>query len=175
MDTGKTIDLTAIKLLILDVDGVLTDGTIMINQDGSESKRFDTQDGQGIKMWNRSGRMTAIISGRVANATSVRAEQLGITHVIQGQKKKLPAFEDLLSQLGLGPDEAAYIGDDLMDIPLLKRVGFGVAVSNGVEELKEAADYVTKAAGGAGAVREVIEYILKSTNSWDALMDRYLV
>ncbi len=136
---------------------------------------FALSDGAGIKMWNRSGRMTAIISGRDANATSVRAEQLGIANVIQGQKKKLPAFENLLSQLDLRPEEAAYIGDDLMDIPLVKRVGFGVAVSNGVEELKDAADYVTKAAGGSGAVREVIEYILKSTKDWDALMDRYLV
>lgn len=175
MCTEKTIDLSAIKLLILDVDGVLTDGTIIINEDGSESKRFDTQDGHGIKMWNRSGRMTAIISGRQANATSVRAEQLNIAHVIQGQKKKLPAFEGLLSQLDLRADEAAYVGDDLMDIPLVKRAGFGVAVSNGVQELKDAADYVTKASGGSGAVREVIEYILKGTNGWDALMDRYLV
>jgi 3-deoxy-D-manno-octulosonate 8-phosphate phosphatase (KDO 8-P phosphatase) len=118
---------------------------------------------------------TAFISGRASGATTIRAEQLNIGHVLQGCKKKLPAFEKLLEELKLSPDEVACVGDDLLDIPLVKRAAFGVAVANAVEELKEAADYVTVKAGGDGAVREVIECILKGSGKWDGLMERYLV
>lgn len=167
--------LSEIKMLILDVDGVLTDGTIMINADGSESKRFNLLDGHGIKMWHRAGLKSAIISGRQSKATTVRAAQLGIEYVRQDCKKKLPVFEKLLEEVGLTSGEVAYIGDDLMDVPLVRRAGFGVAVAGAVTELKEHADYVTNACGGGGAVREVIEYILKGTGQWSGLMERYLV
>ena len=167
--------LSQIKLLAMDVDGVLTDGTIIINTDGTESKKFTLLDGHGIKMWHRAGLSSAFISGRKSQATTIRAEQLKINYVLQGFKKKLPAFESLLTEAGLSASNIAYIGDDLLDLPLVKRAGFGVAVANAVNELKESADFVTIAPGGAGAVREVVEYILKNTGGWSALMERYLV
>ena len=174
MANETRIDFGKIKMLVMDVDGVLTDGTVLINSDGSEGKNFSIVDGHGIKLWHRVGGMSAIISGRPSGATTVRAEQINIGHVLQGCKKKLPAFEMLLEEVKLSADEVACVGDDLLDLPLVRRAGFGVAVANGVDELKEAADYVTIKAGGNGAVREVIEYILKGSGRWDQLMDRYL-
>jgi 3-deoxy-D-manno-octulosonate 8-phosphate phosphatase (KDO 8-P phosphatase) len=175
MSRNKKPDLSLIKLLILDVDGVLTDGTIVINADGSESKIFDVHDGHGIKMWSRAGFIVAIISGRQSHATDHRASQLGIEYVMQDQKEKLPAFEQLLDKTGMTAEQVVYAGDDLMDLPLVKRAGLGVAVANAVAELKDAADYVTDAPGGRGAVREVIEYILKNTGRWNELVERYMV
>ncbi len=118
---------------------------------------------------------SAIISGKQSRATQIRAEQLSIEHVMMGHTKKLPAFESLLAEAGLDASEVAYIGDDLLDLPLVRRAGFSVAVANAVDELKDAADYVTSRSGGSGAVREVVEYILKATGRWDKLMERYLV
>lgn len=175
MTERKKPDLAAIKLMILDVDGVLTDGTIIINSDGSESKRFNLLDGHGIRMWHRAGLQTAIISGREAKATGIRAEQLEITHVFQACHKKLPAFEKLLEKTGLSANEVAYIGDDVLDIPILRRVGFAIAVANAVDEAKSCCHYITSRPGGDGAVREVIEYILKNTNRWNELMQQYMV
>jgi 3-deoxy-D-manno-octulosonate 8-phosphate phosphatase (KDO 8-P phosphatase) len=169
------INLAEIKMLITDVDGVMTDGTIIINADGSESKKFNILDGHGIKMWHRAGLASAFISGRDTAATSVRAKQLNITYVFQGCKKKLPAFEELLKKAELSENQVAYIGDDLLDLPLVKRAGFGVAVAGAVSELKDIADYVTTVPGGAGAVREVIECILKDTGKWQGLIQRYIV
>lgn len=168
------IDFGKIKMLVMDVDGVMTDGTVMVNSDGSEGKQFSIVDGHGIKLWHRAGGTSAIISGRPSGATTVRAEQVGIGHVLQGCKKKLPAFESLLEEVGLSADEVAFVGDDLLDLPPVRRAGFGVAVANAVDELKDAADYVTVKTGGAGAVREVIECILKGSGKWDKLMERYL-
>jgi 3-deoxy-D-manno-octulosonate 8-phosphate phosphatase (KDO 8-P phosphatase) len=159
----------------MDVDGVLTDGTVLINSDGSEGKNFSIVDGHGIKLWHRSGFKTAIISGRGSGATTVRAEQLSINYLQQGCKKKLPAFELLLEEAKLSAEEVIYIGDDLLDLPLVRRAGFGVAVANAVDELKAGADYVTKKSGGTGAVREVVEIVLKAIGKWDELMERYLV
>ena len=154
-------DLSKIKLLILDVDGVLTDGGIIVHSDGTESKRFSVTDGHRIKLWQRSGGITAIISGRETAATTIRAEQLEITYIMQGCLDKLPAFEELLKKAGLVPEQVAYIGDDLMDIPLVRRAGFGIAVANASEELKKHADFITQRSGGEGAVAEVIELLLK--------------
>jgi len=168
------VDLSGIRLLVLDVDGVLTDGTIIVHADGTESKAFNVHDGHGIKLWHRAGGMTAILSGRSVAATNHRAEQLGIRHVVQGQKRKLPAFERLLDSCGVSAEQVACIGDDVVDIPLIRRAGLGVAVANAVPELKRVADWVTQAPGGHGAVREVIEYILKRSNRWAGLMERYL-
>ena len=168
-------DLSGIQLLILDVDGVLTDGGIIVHSDGTESKRFSVLDGHRIKLWQRSGGLTAIISGRETAATTIRAEQLGITHVLQGCLDKLPVFEQLLEKVGLTPKQTAYVGDDLMDIPLVRRVGFGVAVANASDELKKHADFITQRAGGEGAVAEVIEYLLKKKMKWEKLMERYRV
>ena len=169
------MDFSKIKLLAMDVDGVLTDGTVVIGSDGSESKVFNLLDGHGIKLWHRAGFKSAVISGRASQATTVRAEQLSIEFVRQGHKKKLPAFEKLLADAGVSADQVIYIGDDLLDLPLVRRAGFGVAVANAVDELKEVADYVTNKTGGQGAVREVIEQVLKSLGKWDKLMERYLV
>jgi 3-deoxy-D-manno-octulosonate 8-phosphate phosphatase (KDO 8-P phosphatase) len=172
---GKKTDLTQIKLLILDVDGVLTDGGIIIHSDGTESKRFNVLDGQRITMWHRAGLESAILSGRETQATTLRAEQTGIKYVLQGCKQKLPAFEQLLKDTGYTAEQAAFIGDDWLDMPLLKRVGFAAVVAGGVEEIKSCAHYVTQRGGGHGAVAEVIEYLLKQTGRWDKLIERYLI
>jgi 3-deoxy-D-manno-octulosonate 8-phosphate phosphatase (KDO 8-P phosphatase) len=168
-------DLSQIKLLIMDVDGVLTDGGIIIHSDGSESKRFNVLDGQRITLWHRAGFDSAILSGRETLATNIRAEQIGVKHVLQGCKQKLPAFERLLKDTGCSAQQAAYIGDDWLDLPLLRRVGFAAAVPNGVEEIRPYAHYVTRRCGGDGAVAEVIEYILKQTGRWDKLISRYMI
>jgi 3-deoxy-D-manno-octulosonate 8-phosphate phosphatase (KDO 8-P phosphatase) len=170
----KDVDLQKISLLALDVDGVLTDGTLVINSDGSETKFFDSLDGHGIKMWQRAGLKVALISGRVSPPTEHRAEQLKIEYVFQDCHYKLPVVEQLLEQLGLLPVNMAFIGDDLTDMPVMRYVGFAVAVANAVDEVKECADYVTTRPGGRGAVREVIEYILKNSGRWRELMKRYL-
>ena len=163
-----------IQLLAMDVDGVLTDGTLVINSNGSESKFFNSMDGHGIRMWQRAGLEVALISGRASEPTRRRAEQLQIEYLFQDCHDKLPVFEKLLEQLGLSPNKAAYIGDDLTDLPVIRYAGFGVAVANAVDEVKRYADYVTTRPGGSGAVREVIEYILKNSGRWQKLMARYL-
>ncbi len=175
MNQKNLSNLEDIKLLAMDVDGVLTDATIVINTDRTEGKRFNLLDGHGIRMWHRAGFQTALISGRASEATSIRAEQLEIKYVFQGGNEKLSVFEKLLTQTDLSESQVAYIGDDVMDLPLVRRAGFGVAVENAVDELKEYADYITTRRGGAGAVREVIELLLKSNGKWNQLMQRYLL
>jgi 3-deoxy-D-manno-octulosonate 8-phosphate phosphatase (KDO 8-P phosphatase) len=170
----RKVDLRAIEMLVLDVDGVLTDGRVITHADGSESKCFHVLDGHGIRMWQRAGLKVAWLSGRVSGATTRRAEELQVPYVIQDCHFKLPALRQLLAQVGLPPAAVACMGDDLMDLPLLGYVGFGVAVANAVDEVKARADYITTRPGGAGAVREVIEYILKNSGRWDSLMERYL-
>jgi len=168
------VDFAEIKLLALDVDGVLTDGSLIINADGSESKFFNSLDGHGIRMWQRAGLKVALISGRASVPTELRAEQLQIEYVFQDCHYKLPVVEQLLDKLGLSPENMVFVGDDLTDMPVIRYVGFGVAVANAVDEVKQSADYVTTRPGGSGAVREVIEYILKNSGRWQELMKRYL-
>jgi 3-deoxy-D-manno-octulosonate 8-phosphate phosphatase (KDO 8-P phosphatase) len=170
----KQVNLSDIVMLVTDVDGVLTDGTVILHHDGTESKRFSLLDGHGIKMWHRAGLQMAWISGRGSDATRRRVEQLGISLIFEDVTVKLPVFEELLRKTGLNAGQVAYIGDDLLDMPILRRAGFGVAVANAVDEVKTCADYVTTRTGGAGAVREVIEHILKGSGRWDKLMERYL-
>lgn len=170
----ENVNLANIEILVMDVDGVLTDGTLVIHTDGSESKYFSALDGHGIRMWKRAGLDVAVISGRASEPTTRRAEQLQIEHVFQDCHHKLPVFESLLEQIGLPPEKAAFIGDDLTDLPVIRYAGFGIAVANAVAEVKRYADYVTTHPGGSGAVREVIEYILKNSGRWQALMKRYL-
>jgi len=174
MDRKPTVDLKAIELLVLDVDGVLTDGRVILHSDGGESKAFNILDGHGIRMWQRAGLKIALLSGRFSQATMRRAQELEIRHVVQDCHFKLPALKQLLADLGLTPEQTAYVGDDLMDLPILRYVGFGVAVASAVEEVKEYAAYVTSRRGGEGAVREVIEHILKGSDRWAGLMERYL-
>jgi 3-deoxy-D-manno-octulosonate 8-phosphate phosphatase (KDO 8-P phosphatase) len=166
-------DFSALKMLIVDVDGVLTDGGIIINSDGSEGRRFSVLDEHRIRMWQRGGLLFGIISGKESECTSIFAERLGIKFVLQGCKKKLGAFENLLEENSLSLEEVAFIGDDLVDLPLIRRAGIGIAVANAVEEVKAEADIVTKRCGGNGAVGEIIENILKSRGQWEALTERY--
>ncbi|MGA1980046.1 MAG: HAD-IIIA family hydrolase [Sedimentisphaerales bacterium] len=167
-------NLVDIQLLVMDVDGVLTDGTIIINDDGSEGKFFNLLDGHGIRMWQRAGLKVAFLSGRFSKATQYRAEQLDIDYCLQDCLEKLPALKKLLEQAGISAKRTAYIGDDLLDLPVMRYVGFGAAVADAVDEVKDTADYVTTRCGGEGAVREVIEYILKNAGKWQELMKRYM-
>jgi 3-deoxy-D-manno-octulosonate 8-phosphate phosphatase (KDO 8-P phosphatase) len=174
MKHKRKLDLANIQLLVLDVDGVLTDGTLIINADGSESKSFNTLDGHGIKMWKRAGLKVAFLSGRGCESTKHRAEQLDVDYCFQNCYDKLPILEELLEKSGIQKEAVAYIGDDLTDLPVIRYAGFGAAVANATDEVKQYADYVTSRAGGSGAVREVIEYILKKSGKWQQLMERYL-
>ncbi len=175
MAEEQKVNFNEIQLLVMDVDGVLTEGAIIINSDGSETKAFNVADGHGIRMWKRAGLQIAFLSGRFSSPTTHRAEQLEIDHCIQDSHHKLPALKELLDKLGLSPSQVAYIGDDLPDLPPMQYVGFGVAVANAVDQVKEHADLVTSRCGGKGAVREVIEHILKKAGRWQKLMDRYQV
>ena len=163
-----------IKLLLMDCDGVLTDGHVWIFENGEEQKGFHTRDGLGIDLLHRAGLRSGIISGRTSTAVQKRADGLGMSFVIQGCKDKQKAFAEILDQAGVENLEVAYIGDDLNDLPLLLLSGLGVAVADAAFETREHAHYVTNAAGGFGAVREVIELILKSQDRWDDLIASYI-
>jgi len=163
-----------IKLLLMDCDGVLTDGRIWLFENGEEQKGFHTRDGLGIELLHRAGLRSGNISGRRSSAVETRARTLGMSFVVQGHENKVQAFDDLLAQAGVTNAEVSYIGDDLNDIPLLLQSGLGVAVADAAFETRQRAHYVTKAPGGFGAVREVIELILKSQGRWDELISGYL-
>ena len=163
-----------IKLLLMDCDGVLTDGRLTLLADGDEQKTFHARDGQGIKLCERAGLQTGIISGRASGRVERRARELGMTYVRENEKDKIKAFEEMLAKANVSADECAFIGDDLPDIPVMRRVGLAVAVADAVAETKQAAHYVTKVAGGRGAVREVTDLILKAQGRWEELMKRYV-
>ncbi len=162
-----------IKMFIMDVDGVLTDGRIILGSRGEEFKFFHVQDGTGITLVHRAGLKTAIISARKSEVTERRARELGINAVYQVKDGKEGAYEKILKDYGLNDDEVAYIGDDLHDLPILRRVGLAVSVSNGRDEVKEVVHYTTEMAGGQGAVREIIEFILKSQGKWKEVTKKY--
>ena len=162
-----------IQLLMMDVDGVLTDGRIWQDGLGRELKTFDVKDGHGIVMAHRAKLRTALISGRESESTAQRAKELGIEIVFQKIWNKLEVFEKILLETGLMPEQVAYIGDDVVDIPLLRRVGLAVAVADAVDEVKRFAHLVTQRAGGQGAVREVVELILRAQGQWELLLERY--
>ncbi|MFN3478775.1 MAG: 3-deoxy-manno-octulosonate-8-phosphatase KdsC [Thermodesulfovibrionales bacterium] len=163
-----------IKLLILDVDGVLTDGSIILDNEGNEFKAFHVRDGHGIKMLYRAGIQVAIITGRYSKVVERRAKELGIKEVYQRCHIKSVAFDHLIEKSGLKPEEVAYAGDDIVDIPIFKRVGLSIAVSDATEETKAEAMMVTENRGGRGAVREICEFLLKSKGLWDSIMGEYL-
>jgi 3-deoxy-D-manno-octulosonate 8-phosphate phosphatase (KDO 8-P phosphatase) len=163
-----------IKLLILDVDGVLTDGSIILDNEGNEFKAFHVRDGHGIKMLEKAGINVAIITGRYSKVVDRRAKELGIKEVFQRCHIKSVAFDHLIEKFGLRPEEVAYIGDDIVDIPIFKRVGLSIAVSDATEETKAEAMMVTRNRGGKGAVREICEFLLKSKGLWQSLMGEYL-
>jgi 3-deoxy-D-manno-octulosonate 8-phosphate phosphatase (KDO 8-P phosphatase) len=163
----------AVKAVFLDVDGVLTDGSIFLDSAGKEIKRFDVQDGLGISALVRSGMLVFIVSSRQSKAVYHRAKELGITALYQGPQPKNDIIRDFLNRYRLVPEEAAFIGDDLVDLPAMNFVGFPVAVANARNEVKKAAAFITRAQGGHGAVREVIEVILKAQGKWKKLVRHY--
>jgi 3-deoxy-D-manno-octulosonate 8-phosphate phosphatase (KDO 8-P phosphatase) len=170
-------DITAraqrIKLLLMDCDGVLTDGRLWLTSDGDEQKAFHARDGQGISLLHRAGLQTGIITGRTSLAVDRRAQDLKMSYVRQYAKDKIKALEEILAEAGVTTDECAYIGDDVGDIPVMRRVGLAVAVSDAVEETKQAAQYITALKGGQGAVREVCDLVLKAQGRWAELMERF--
>jgi 3-deoxy-D-manno-octulosonate 8-phosphate phosphatase (KDO 8-P phosphatase) len=162
-----------IKLLILDVDGVLTDGRIIYANSGDELKFFDVTDGMGLSLWSRAGLKSAILTAKESNIIPNRAKAMHIDKIYQNALRKLEVFEKILAEFGVSPEEVCFIGDDVVDIPVLKRVGFAVSVPNAVPEAKKEAHYITKREGGRGAVREIIDMILKAQGKWDEVMKRY--
>jgi 3-deoxy-D-manno-octulosonate 8-phosphate phosphatase (KDO 8-P phosphatase) len=161
------------RLLIMDVDGVLTDGRIIQDCHGHEVKVFDVKDGHGIVMAHRAKLRTGLISGRESETITRRAEELSIELVFQKVWNKLEVYEKILMDTALTHDEVAYVGDDVVDIPLLRRVGLAVAVADAVDEVKAVSHFITQRPGGQGAVREVIELILRAQGHWDTLLERY--
>lgn len=164
----------AIKLAIFDVDGVLTDGKLYFLVDGSEFKTFNTLDGHGIKMLIASGVSTAIISGRKTPVVERRAQNLGIQHLYQGREDKLVVLDELLGELGLSYEQVAYLGDDLPDLPVIRRVGLGMAVASADAFVRQHAHAVTRANGGEGAAREFCELIMRAQGSLEAAQTAYL-
>jgi len=162
-----------IKLLLMDCDGVLTDGRIWLMEDGSEQKSFNTHDGLGLALLHRAGLRSGVITGRTSSGLARRASELEIEFVRQGDPNKVAAFEEILRLAGVEEDEAAFVGDDLTDIPLMQRVELAVAVADAVAEVRSVAHLVTRREGGRGAVREVIELILKSQGLWSDLVEKY--
>jgi len=163
-----------IRVLLLDVDGVLTDGAITINDRGEEIKTFNVRDGQGIKLLRESGVEVGLISARSSRAVSYRARELGIHMVYQGVRDKVEAFERMKAKRGYKDSEVAYVGDDLMDLPLLRAAGLAITVRDGCQELKSRVDYVTNQRGGCGAVREVAELLLRAHDNWRKVVSEYL-
>ncbi len=163
----------AIELILSDVDGVLTNGSIIFDNEGIETKRFHIRDGMGIKLWQRAGGKFGLVTGRNSHIVNVRATELGINLVRQGTEQKVVAMREIIAELRLKPEHVCYIGDDLPDLAAVKLAGLGVAVADGCQELRQAADYVTSLAGGQGAVRETIELILKSQQRWDDLLQQF--
>ena len=163
-----------VKLLLMDCDGVLTDGRIWILENGEDQKAFHTRDGLGIDLLHRAGLKSGIISGRISSALERRAQSLGVSFLWQGRDDKRQAFADTLAQAQVTNEEVAFIGDDLTDLPLMVQSGLALAVADAVAEVRERAHYVTNANGGDGAVREVVELILKAQGRWDDLVRSYL-
>ncbi len=163
----------AIELLAVDVDGVLTDGIIVVDDRGVESKHFHVRDGVAYSLWHRAGKRSSILSGRRAEVVDRRAAELKIAHVAQGLAEKAQPLRALLAELGLEPRQVCFVGDDLVDLPVLRAVGLAACPADAVAEVRDSVHLVTTAAGGRGAVREVIEVILKAQGLWHGLCDSY--
>jgi 3-deoxy-D-manno-octulosonate 8-phosphate phosphatase (KDO 8-P phosphatase) len=162
-----------VRLALFDVDGVLTDGRLWYGAGGEALKSFHILDGHGLRMLAASGVATGLLSGRDSPAAAARARELGLAHVMLGVSDKLARFEDLAGRLGLDPSQCAFVGDDLPDLPVMRRCGLAVAVANAVPEVKAAAHLVTTARGGEGAVREFCEFVMQAQGTLDASADRY--
>ena len=162
-----------IEFLLSDVDGVLTDGSLIFNNEGIETKAFHVRDGLGIKLWQKAGFRFGILTSRTSHIVQVRAAELGIDIVRQGFQYKLPIAKEIAQSLHLGLHQIAYIGDDLSDLAVIKAVGLGVAVADAAEDVRKEANFVTTSGGGRGAVRELIEVILKAKLRWEDLLARF--
>ncbi len=162
-----------VRLLILDIDGVLTDGGIFYDAQGREIKRFDVRDGHGLKLLMRAGFMVGLVTGRAGEVNRVRAEELGIELLRQGAKFKLPVVQELAREVGVGMEEVAYMGDDLIDIPPMRAVGLAMAPADAIKEVRALAHWVATRPGGRGAVREACEFLLKASGKWGRVTERY--
>ncbi|QBQ54127.1 3-deoxy-manno-octulosonate-8-phosphatase KdsC [Nitrosococcus wardiae] len=164
---------SAIKLVIFDVDGVLTDGGLFLSDDGQEYKVFYSRDGHGMKMLQYTGVQIGIITGRTSQVVSHRMESLGITHVYQGQKIKLPAYEHLLEKLSFQTHETAYVGDDVVDLAIMQRVGLAIAVQDAHPLVKQHAHWITPNPGGRGAARDACELIMEAQGTLEAQLEKH--
>ncbi len=162
-----------LKLLILDVDGVLTDGRLFFDDQGVEYKCFHARDGHGIKLLRQTGMEVAVISGRKSNSVAIRMKNLGIDLVYQGHEDKIAAFHEILAHLSLKPEQAAHVGDDLLDLPLMKRAGLSIAVNDANFAVKRYADWCTETPGGLGAVREVCDMIMHAQGHFEQVLKQY--
>jgi 3-deoxy-D-manno-octulosonate 8-phosphate phosphatase (KDO 8-P phosphatase) len=162
-----------VRLFLVDVDGVLTDGGIVFDGNGLETKRFHVRDGHGIKMMQRAGIEVGIITGRTSEVVRIRAEELGIVRVRQGVFDKVAAWREMLEETGLTPEESAYVGDDIVDIPLMRRAGFAATVADAEEYVRSEADFISSRRGGHGAVREIIEFVLSACGAWGKVTAKY--
>ena len=165
--------LLAVEMLVLDVDGVLTEGSVIYDETGNEWKHFHVRDGSGLKIWNHVGRRAALITGRTSRLVERRAAELGIAPVIQGAQEKVPALRKILQETQILAERVCAIGDDVPDLGVLANCGFAVAVADACAEVRHAAHYVTQAAGGRGAVRETIELILHAQGRWLPVVERF--
>lgn len=162
-----------IRLLALDVDGVLSDGRVIYASDGSELKAFNIKDGLGVKLLQRAGITVAIITGRRSEVVGRRAAELGITHLLEGRDDKLTALRELCQRLGISLEECAYMGDDLPDLSAIRAAGLGLTVADAVAEVRAVADWCSAATGGAGAVREACEWLLQQRGEWPAIIEEF--
>lgn len=165
----------AVRLVLTDVDGVLTDGRLIFDNQGVESKEFHIRDGQGIRLWQQSGGRFGIVTGRSSQIVKLRAAELGIDLLRQGIDDKWQTVQALCQELELTAEAVCYVGDDLLDLAAIEQVGLGVAVADAAEEVRQAADYTTSVGGGRGAVREVVELLLKNTSRWESVIRKYKV
>ncbi len=172
-DKALAEKLKHIQLLLLDVDGVLTDGSIIYNDDGSETKIFNAKDGLGLRLVMSAGIEIGIVTGRKSKALRHRCDDLGIRYLFDGVGDKAKMLTEIVTQTGIGPEQAAFVGDDLPDLPLMKQVGLTIAVADAHGIIRQNADWTTKAPGGRGAVREICEALLKAKGLWDEILCRY--
>ncbi|MSR69066.1 MAG: phenylphosphate carboxylase subunit delta [Phycisphaerales bacterium] len=163
-------DWSAVRAIVMDIDGTLTDGGIHINDSGEESKRYDVRDGFGLTLWHKSGGKSGVITGRRGLALMHRMRELAISAVEQGASDKVAALDRITARLGVTRTECIFVGDDIPDLAVMRQVGFAVAVNDAAAEVRAGAHFVTSARGGAGAVREVVEKVLRAQARWDALI-----
>jgi 3-deoxy-D-manno-octulosonate 8-phosphate phosphatase (KDO 8-P phosphatase) len=163
-----------IRLVIFDVDGVLTDGSLFIGDDGQEYKAFNSRDGHGMTMLQRTGVTLAVITGRTSEVVRIRMQSLGVEHVFQGQRDKLQAYEDLKEALSLSDEQIAYVGDDILDLPIMRRVGLSIAVADAHTLARHHSHWQTQSTGGRGAAREVCELVMEAQGTLDEMTAPYL-